>query len=248
MNLSVCVDAVFMEQDFCKSLEKVKQAGYTGFEFWSWWDKDIDSIIETKENLGLDVITFCTKMVSLVDDSKHEEFLKGLEESIQVAKRMKCSMLIAQVGDSTDLPDYAQHYNLVNGLKKCVPILEKNNITLVFEPLNLVDHKGYYLTTSEQAFLVAKQVNSKNVKFLFDIYHQQITEGNIISNINKYIDCIGHFHAAGNPGRNELYTGELNYINIFNQIKSLEFNGHIGLEYFSKDDVLSGLIKTIDMI
>lgn len=104
---------------------------------------------------------------------------------------------------------------------------------LVIEPLNtLVDHKGYYLDRSKEGFQIVNEVDSPFVKVLYDIYHMQIMEGNIISTINQNIDKIGYFHAAGVPGRHELYIGELFYFNIFKAIKSTDFKGYVALEYF----------------
>ncbi len=113
---------------------------------------------------------------------------------------------------------------------------------LVFEPLNtLVDHKGYYLYSSEEAFRIADQVNSPKVKVLYDIYHQQITEGHLIKRITKNIDKIGHFHAAGNPGRHELYFGEINYSEVFKAIDETGYTGSIGLEYFPIEEPEKGI-------
>jgi hydroxypyruvate isomerase len=110
----------------------------------------------------------------------------------------------------------AQTQSLIEGLRACVPILEKEGVTLLIEPLNTrVNHQGYFLASSEEAFHIINQVGSPYVKILFDIYHQQITEGNVIANIRENIGLIGHFHAAGNPGRHELDNGELNYEQIF---------------------------------
>ena len=95
-------------------------------------------------------------------------------------------------------------------MRKAAEIVEKENMNLVIEPLNLlVNHPGYHLSTSEDSFDVIDKIGSDNVKILFDIYHQQITEGNLIQNITENINKIGHFHAAGNPGRNEITKGEI---------------------------------------
>ena len=123
-----------------------------------------------------------------------------------------------------------------------MPYLEKAGITLVVEPLNIrVDHKGYYLYSSDEAAEVIKEVDSSNVKMLFDIYHQQITEGDLIRRIREYIPYIGHFHSAGNPGRNELYDSEIDYKKVFQAIKETGYDGHIGLEYFPREDPAKGL-------
>lgn len=242
MKISVCVDAIYKGKDLFESLESMKSLGLDSFEFWSWWDKDIDRLKETKEKLGMTVTTFCTKFISLVDSSQRQAYVRGLEESIAVAKKLGCTQLITQTGDETGESRALQQKSLIEGLKACAPILEKNGITLLVEPLNVkTNHPNYYLYSSDEAFEVIDQVGSENVKVLFDIYHQQITEGDIIRRIKPNIDKIGHFHAAGAPGRDELYYGELNYKTIFKEIDDLDFQGYIGFEYYPKHQPEEGL-------
>lgn len=244
MNYSICIDALYNGRDFLEGMREIKEAGFEAFEFWSWWDKNIDEIATEKEKLDLSVTAMCTKFFSLVDPTQHEAYLAGLMESIEVAKILGCSMLISQVGADTGKPREQQHKALCEGVKRAVGILKENEITLVLEPLNTaVDHVGYYLSSSKEAFEIVSEVGSEYVRILFDIYHQQITEGDIIRNIRKNISKIGHFHAAGNPGRHELDTGELNYPNIFKMIQQTEYKGYMGLEYFPEKAVLEGLRK-----
>ena len=241
MNISVCIDAVFNGKDFVESMNVLNVDGVIAFEFWSWWDKDVEAIQLAKERLGLTAVACCTKFISLVDESKRDDYLNGLQESITVAQKLGCKTLISQVGDDIGIERTLQKQSLIDGLKTAVSLLEVADIQLVFEPLNTkVDHPGYYLTHSDEAFEIAEAVGSPHVKVLFDIYHQQITEGNIIQNITENIDKIGHFHAAGNPGRHELYKGELNYPEIFRAINSAGYQGHIGLEYFPLEEPLQG--------
>jgi len=248
MKVSVCVDALYNGKNFTKSITELAKNNIREIEFWAWWDKNIDDIIKVQQEKDIKIIAFCTKFISLTDENKRDDFISGLKESIEIAKKIGCNTLIAQVGEELkNIPRKKQHLSIVNGLKACVPILEKANIRLVFEPLNtLVDHKGYYLYSSAEAFSIVEEVNSENVKVLYDIYHQQIMEGNIIETIKKNIDKIGHFHGAGIPNRHELNSGELNYINIFNVIDKLEYNGYIGLEYFPVESPLKGIKDIID--
>ena len=128
----------------------------------------------------------------------------------------------------------------MEGLREAAPFLEKAEVTLVIEPLNeRVNHPGYYLVQSDEAFQIIDEVNSDNIKVVFDIYHQQISEGDLIENIRSNIDRIGHFHAAGNPGRHELQKGEIAYPYIFEQIQTAGFTGYVGLEYWPTDSELS---------
>jgi len=235
--------------DPAEAMSTVKAAGIEAFEFWNWQNKDLDAIKEAKEGLGLDLSTFCTLMISLVDESKHEEYLAGLKETIDKAGFLGCNRLISQVGaELTGVPRKKQHENLVIGLKICAPILEQSGIMLMIEPLNtLVNHKGYYLYSSDEAFEIIDEVGCDKVKILYDIYHQQIMEGNLISRIQANIEKIGHFHAAGNPGRHELSIGEINYKNVFVAIRETGYDGYVGLEYFPQRDPLDGLKEAVEL-
>lgn len=134
--------------------------------------------------------------------------------------------------------------SLLDTMKKAGEKAEEENVTLVLEPLNvLINHSGYHLSDSRDAFNLIDQIGSDYVKVLFDIYHQQITEGNLLMNITENINKIGHFHAASNPGRNEITKGEINYLNIFKWLERINYNGYIGLEYMTKEDPVKGLIE-----
>lgn len=237
MEFSVCVDALYMGKDLYAGMQEIKACGINNIEFWTWWDKDINKLCTQKERLGLQIKAFCTKFISLVDPAMRNDYLEGLRETIKVAKQLNCTTIISQVGNDTGAARKEQHESLVAGLKECVPLLEAAGITLVIEPLNLrVDHAGYYLSHSDEAFAIIQEVGSANVKLLFDIYHQQITEGDVTRRLLQGIDKIGHFHAAGNPGRHELDDSELNYDHILNQIEATSYSGVIGLEYFPIGD------------
>lgn len=242
MKISISVDAVFFGKDFVKSMNEISEAGVKAFEFWGWWDKDLEAIRNTQEQLNLTPVACCTHFISLVDAAKRGDYLQGLRESIKAAKQLGCKTLISQVGNDLGTSRYAQKQNLIEGLTECAPLLEEEDMLLVIEPLNtLVDHPGYYLTSSEEAFEIIEAVNCPKVKVLFDIYHQQIMEGNLIQRITENIDKIGHFHAAGNPGRHELYYGEINYPEVFRAIDKTDYQGYVGFEYFPLDEPIKGI-------
>lgn len=243
MKYSVCIEALY-GKNFLVGLQEIKGLGIDAFEFWSWWDKDVEQIAAEKERLGLTVAAICTKFISIVDPSQHDQYLAGLKESIAAAKKLGCKTLISQVGSDTGKPRPQQHAALREGAKRAVPMLEENGITLVLEPLNTkVDHPEYYLSSSQEAFEIVREIGSERVKILFDIYHQQITEGDVLRNICDNLPLIGHFHAAGNPGRHELDTGELNYSNIFREVQERGFQKYFGLEYFPLRRARDGLEK-----
>jgi len=235
---SLCIDAVFGNLSLEQACEATVIANISTIEFWSWWDKDLSELQAAVNHCNLSISCCCTKFISLVDANQRTDYLQGLTESIAVAKLLNINTLISQVGDFIEgVPREQQKQSLIDGLVAAAPLLEAASITLVVEPLNeLIDHQGYYLVKSAEAFDIIKQIGSPNIKVLFDIYHQQISEGNVINNILANVEYIGHFHAAGNPGRNELQRGEINYPQVFSAIKQTNFTGYVGLEYWPLAD------------
>ncbi len=231
---SVCIDSVFEGQSFQDACQAVRAAGIPAIEFWGWWDKDLGALQEAQQENELAISACCTKFISLVNPADRSAYVDGVAASIEVAHKLGTDILISQVGDLQEgVPRAAQHNSLVEGLREVAPLLEQAKITLVVEPLNeRVNHPGYYLVRSDEAFQIIDEVNSDNVKVVFDIYHQQISEGDLLENIRRNINKIGHFHAAGNPGRHELQKGEIAYPYVFDQIRATEFTGYVGLEYW----------------
>ena len=239
ISFSVCTDAVFgASADFSKAVTDVRAAGFDTVEFWDWRSRDLAAVKGTLDQNHCALAAMCTTCSTLNDQSRHENFLAGLEETIAVAEFLSVPVLITQTGmDIPSLSHQDQLSNIASGLKRAVPILERAGRILVFEPLNVrVDHPGYLLSRSEDAFAIARQVGNPHVKVLFDIYHQQITEGDLIRTIQNNIDWIGHFHAAGNPGRGTPLEGEINYDAVFAAIAATGYAGKVGLEYFPDGD------------
>ncbi|WP_313998327.1 TIM barrel protein [uncultured Paenibacillus sp.] len=250
MKFSVNIESVYAGKDFVQGMREVKQLGFHVFEFWSWWDKDLQAIKTAKELLRLQLSAIVTKFISLTDPAKRQEYVEGVRQTIGVAKMLGCNTIISQVGQEiVGISREEQHDSIVNGLKACVPFLQQSGMMLVIEPLNtLVDHMGYYLDSSKEGFQIVDEVGSFYVKVIYDIYHMQMMEGNIISTIANNIDRIGYFHVAGVPGRHEPYTGELFYLNIFKAIEATGFNGYAGLEYFPEEAPALGLMKFLHWV
>jgi hydroxypyruvate isomerase len=246
--LSACIQAVFRDVNpFEARLDKVKEAGLSVFEFWSWRDKNLDALEARRKELGLECSIFsCDTGGDLVKPNSAEKFVLALRASIEAAKKLACKRLIATVGNELkDLSRDEQHRNIVEALKAGAPVLQGEGFVLCVEPLNvLVNHKGYYLATSAEAFQIMDEVGSPSVKVLFDIYHQQITEGNVINNITRNIGKIGHFHVADVPGRMEPGTGEINYLNVFRAIGKSGYDAFVGLEMWPKGDNVAAVKET----
>jgi len=249
---TICVEMLFNNLPFLNRLEKVKDAGVTAFEFWDWTSKDIDAIVKKKSELDLDVSTFnaSPRIPSLTRLDVKDEFVSSVEASIKVAKRLDCDNLIAPVGlgqPTPGLPQKKQLRNAIENLKAVVPLIEKSEIRLLIEPVNPVDHKGFFLRKSADAAYVIRNVGSSYVKMLYDFYQQQLTEGNLINNAKSYLNLIGFFHVGDVPGRHEPGTGEINYRNIFRFIEESGYDGYVSLEFMPTGDHTEAIRKTIEL-
>ena len=178
---------------------------------------------------------------------KRNQFLKEIEESVEVAKRINAKWMTVVPGHrDLRLNISYQQTNVIDSLKYACDILEPHGLVMVLEPLNFRDHPGLFLTESPQAYEICKAVNSKSCKILFDIYHQQIQEGNLIPNIDSCWDEISYFQIGDNPGRKEPTTGEINYKNIFKFIHEKGFTGILGMEHGNTFPGKNGEIKLIE--
>lgn len=181
------------------------------------------------------------------DKDLQNEFLKEIRESVEVAKRVNAKWMTVVPGyvDQRQNKQY-QTANVIESLKRAADILEPHDLTMVLEPLNFRDHPGLFLSESPQAYQICKAVNSPSCKILFDIYHQQIQEGNLIPNIEASWDEIAYFQVGDNPGRNEPTTGEINYKNVFKYIHSKGFDGIVGMEHGNSLQGKKGEIAVIE--
>ncbi len=176
-----------------------------------------------------------------------DEFLNDVKESILVAQRVNAKWMTVVPGHIDLRQNMAyQTANVVESLKQASALLEPHGIVMVLEPLNFRNHPGLFLAESPQAYQICKAVNSPSCKILFDIYHQQIQEGNLIPNIDQCWDEIAYFQIGDNPGRNEPTSGEINYKNIFKHIHSKGYKGVLGMEHGNSVKGKEGEQRVID--
>jgi hydroxypyruvate isomerase len=232
MKYSLCGGA-FKGLDVYAQLRKTKEYGFDGIEYLRWWTiDDLKAARAEIEKTGVVINAVVTQFFNLVDSSKRSEYLDAMKVTIEACRTLGTKSIITQTGSEIEgLPREKHREAMIETLKQCGGLLEGSDIVLEVEPLNgLVNHPGHFLQRSDESVMVIDAVDSPNVKLVFDVYHQQVTEGNVIRNATNYLSRINHYHIADNPGRKQPGTGELNYINILRAIKETGFDGFVGLE------------------
>lgn len=223
-------------------LKFMADQGFTAFEDNQLKRREPDlqkKMGETMAQLGLEMGVFVAHtegsrdaILAGGDPEKLEKFLMEIKECAEVAKRVNATWMTVVPGRLDHRLDIGyQTANVVEALRQASAILEPHGLVMVLEPLNFFNHPQQFLTKIPQAYQICRAVDSPACKILFDMYHQQIQEGNIIPNIDKSWEEIGYFQIGDNPGRKEPTTGEMNYKNIFRHIHEKGFTGILGMEH-----------------
>ena len=271
MKFSVCLDSLYFDlkyfgaspENVLEGMNLAKGAGFHAVEFFGP-RKDIPSIVKAKNDLRLEIGAIATTLdswtwpcvpgtpapfVTLCDPSLRDSYLENLRQRIAEAKQLDCKFIITHAGDVIKGASREhQRGSLVAGLKEAAKLVEAAEVTLVVEPINAIDHPGDFLTSSNEAFAILDEVGSPNVKLLYDIYHQQVMEGNLIDTITKNIKQIGYLHAASNPGRTDIRYGEINYREVLKAVAETGYDGYCGLEYTLKTDFATTLKESVDFM
>ncbi|NNM22086.1 MAG: TIM barrel protein [Flavobacteriaceae bacterium] len=238
-------------------LEFMADQGFTAFEDNEMRNRPVEQqskIARVMERRGLQMGVFVAHKIywnepNLASGKKEwrDEFLQDITKSVEVAKRVNAKWMTVVPGhvDLRQNESY-QTAHVVESLKRACDILEPHGLVMVLEPLNFRDHPGLFLSESPQAYQICKSVNSPSCKILFDIYHQQIQEGNLIPNIEACWDEIAYFQIGDNPGRKEPTTGEINYGNVFKYIHSRQYKGILGMEHGNSQAGMVGDQRVID--
>jgi hydroxypyruvate isomerase len=166
------------------------------------------------------------------DKDMREMLLKKMRQGVETSKRVNCPWALVVPGRYDESLAWGyQTANVIDNLRACMEVCEPAGLVVVLEPLNPKDHPGLFLTRIPQAFEICRAVNSSSCKILDDIYHQQITEGNLIPNIDLAWEAIAAFHVGDSPGRKEPTTGEINYKNVFKHLHEKGYQGVLCMEH-----------------
>ena len=253
LKLSVMLWTVYRDRPFDERLERVAEAGYHAVElvdeYAKWSEEDYRRANSKRQALGIVFDTIALTSKGLANPGERDGFLTELKNRLEAAKRLECPAIIVLSGNkSGNLSDQQQHQSCVEGLKRGAELAGKENVTLLLENIDPVENPQYYLTSVAHGFEIVREAGNPHVKFLYDFYHEQIAEGNLIEKLEKNIDLVGLVHVADVPGRHAPGTGEINYANIFRKLAQLNYAGYVAMEFVPGADVVGELRSARELV
>lgn len=251
-HLTVMLWTVFRGQPFAQRLDKVAEAGYKAVElvdeFKGWSKEEFAAARRKKKELGFDFDATAGVWHALADANDREAFLKAVRDFIPTMQELECTRLILQSGDKVPgVSPEAMRANCIETLKRGGEIAAQNGIELLLENIDPEENPKYFLTSSAEGFEIVRAVGNPHVLFLYDFFHEQIAEGNLIEKLEKNIDVTGLVHVAGVPGRHEPGTGEINYPNIYRKLAELGYKRHVAMEFLPKGEPVAALRAAREM-
>lgn len=243
-------------KDYIDQLKFMHEMGFRALEDNEMMEKPVEvqeKIGATLGRLGMDMGVFVIKFPGFFDKSHMttgdktwtDMFLKSCKEAVETSKRVNAKWATEVPGNFTrNLPMGIQTGNVIEVLKRGAEILEPHKLTMVLEPLS--DNPDLFLRHSDQSYMICRAVDSPSCKILFDMYHMQRNEGNMIKNMDLCWSEIAYLQIGDNPGRKEPGTGEVNYANIFEHLRKKNYKGVLGMEHGNFHPGKEGEVKLIE--
>lgn len=246
---SACVDMLFTREtaDIAQRIRLAQAAGMAAVEFWLWSNKDLGAIQDALGETGLPLAGIVAEpFAELTRTSDHDRFLDGLARSLEVAQRLGTKVMIAQAGpELAGVPRQAQHEALVIAMARAADVLKGSGVQLALEPLNtLVDHQGYYLSSTSEGLDIIDAVNRPEIALLFDLYHSMVMGEETATVLAGRVDRIAHIHIADHPGRHQPGTGQLPLKASLHWLMAQGYAGYAGLEFRATDETALALAET----
>ncbi len=250
--LSVMLWTVFQKLPFDQRLEKVAQAGYKYVElvgeYQKWSDDDFRKANAKRRELGISFDTTAGLAHGVGNPNQRDAFLADLSKELPIMEKIECPSIIIMSGNVVEgMPRERQHQSCVEGLKRAAELVAGKKVWLLLENIDPEENPKYYLTSVAEGFKIVEAVNHPQVKFLYDFFHEQISEGNLIEKLEKNIDKVGLVHIADVPGRHEPGTGEINYENIFRTLGRLKYDRFAAMEFLPTGDAVRSLRAAREM-
>jgi hydroxypyruvate isomerase len=255
--LSVMLWTVFNKLPFEERLEKVVQAGYKNVELvgeYEHWSEDDFKRANSKRNeLGITFDTTAGLKHGVGDPNDREALLADVRHELPIMEKIDCPAVIIMSGDVVPgMPREVQHQSCIDGLKRAAKLVEGKKINgqpvrLLLENIDPEENPKYYLTSVAEGFEIVKAVDHPQVQLLYDFFHEQIAEGNLIEKLEKNIRYTGLVHIADVPGRHEPGTGEINYGNIYRKLAELKYDRIVAMEFIPLGDPVAELSHAREM-
>jgi hydroxypyruvate isomerase len=250
-SLSVMLWTVFRGLPFEDRLAKVAEAGYTNVElvgeYSHWSQADFDRANAARKRLGIRFDATAGLPHGIADPSVRDAFLADLRQALVSMETLACPAMIVLTGNTVpSLSREIQHQSCIEALKRAASLVEGRQIDgqpirLLLECIDLEENPHYFLPSAAEAIEIVRAVNHPQVQFLYDLFHEQIAEGNLIEKLQKHIDVIGLIHVADVPGRHQPGTGEINYANIFRKLIELNYRHTVAMEFLPTGDEVAAL-------
>jgi hydroxypyruvate isomerase len=244
---------VFRDLPFEQRLEKVAEAGYRAVElvgeFKKWSDTDFRNANRKKRELGMVFDATSGINHSLCDLAERDAFVAEVRAMLPVMEQLECRRLIILSGNK--VPAFSlsdQHNSCVEGLKIAAELAAAKNMELLLENIDPEENPHYFLTSVTEGFDIVRETRTPNVKFLYDFFHEQISEGNLIEKLEKNIDQVGLVHIADVPGRHEPGTGEIYYPNIYRKLAQLKYTRYAAMEFLPTGDPVTKLREAREQV
>ena len=233
------------ETGLCAAMDLAKSNGLQGIELFDFEGRDLDLLAAEAKKRDMEIVSFCQKDGKFWGDPAHlDELVQGFKDSVEAAKKLgTVNLIISDDLYPADLPREQVHAAMVEGLKLLAPLAEQAGLTILAEPLS-----GKFFRDAKEPFDIVREVNSPNIKMLYDIFHFQQFGGNITNTIRENIDLIGHVHGAGVPDRCELTDGELDYAYILDQLNKAGYDKYFGFEFFTFVDREEKVRKSAELV
>jgi hydroxypyruvate isomerase len=240
---SVMMWALNKRGSFEENLERVAQAGYRHVElvgeFAKWSEEDWHRILARMQMLKITVDATSGMKLGFADPSGGDAFIAELKGLIPMVQRLGCGQIILLSGKRIEgAAPGVQHAASIETLKRAAEVLGQARLTGLIEPIDRLENPSIYLDGVTEAFEIVRAVGSPRIKVLYDLYHEQRGQGNLIEKLEKNIDELGLIHVADVPGRHEPGTGEVNYPSIYRRLAELHYRGVIAMEFYPTGDVV----------
>jgi hydroxypyruvate isomerase len=255
--LSVMLWTVFRDLPFEERLQKVSDAGFKYVElvgeYAKWSDADFDRANSKRKSLGISFDTTAGLNHGVGNPKDRDAVVADLKAVLPTMERLECPSMIIMSGNVVEgMAREEQHQSCIDGLKALAAVVDGKRIAgqpikLLLENIDPEENPKYYLTSVAEGFEIVKKVAHPQIEFLYDFFHEQISEGNLIEKLEKNIQHVGIVHIADVPGRHEPGTGEINFASIFRKLQELNYRGTVAMEFLPTSDPVGKLRAAREM-